>query len=372
MDWKQISWATLLFFGGYHLFLLIGLPIYFYHMVPSLGVIISAIVLVPLTAGAVTAGYHRFYAHQAYKINKVVEVILLFFATAATQNSVLRWACDHRLHHAYTEKEQDPYNITKGFWHAHIGWMLEDNIEKRFDPKIIPDLMKNKLLLFQDKYYASSMVVSNVIIWLFVGWLFTDYIGAFMLAWWLRLFVSHHFTFFINSAAHTWGEKTYSKEQTAVDNFILAFFTMGEGYHNYHHTFARDYRNGVRWWQFDPTKWFVWSLQKVGLASGLVRMNRFTIERRLVLADKKMLLDHMKKIVHDKKIELEQKIHQLSNQLSERMTKINMLIREYQAKKKEKANVKPLRSEIKVLKKNIRRDWGEWIKLSRAVLSLTP
>lgn len=370
MDWKNIYWPNFLFLAGYHLFLLIALPFYFYYTPPSRGMILATFIVFMMSGVGISSGYHRFYSHSAYKINKVVEGIILFFATLAIQNSAIQWSHNHRLHHAHVEEEKDPYNIKKGFWHAHILWLLENNV--KFDPSLVQDLMKNKLTVFQDKYYLPLVIGSNILVWLFVGWLLHDFLGAFIMVGLLRLFFVHHFTFFINSLAHTWGERTYSKEQTAVDNFLMAFFSFGEGYHNYHHTFARDYRNGVRWWQFDPTKWFVWSLQKVGLASELIRMNRFTIERRLVLADKDMLLDHMKEIVHDKKIELEKKIHQLSNQLSERMTKINMLIREYKAKKKEKANVKPLRSEIKVLKKNIRRELGEWIKLSRTVLSLTP
>ena len=115
-------------------------------------------------------------------------------------------------------------------------------------------------------------------------------IKPFVLAWWTRLMVSHHLTWFINSLAHYWGEQTYSKEHSAVDNFVIAILTVGEGYHNFHHTFPADYRNGVRWYHFDPTKWTIWILSKVGLAADLRRFDSFRIKRRLLTEDRRLLI----------------------------------------------------------------------------------
>jgi stearoyl-CoA desaturase (delta-9 desaturase) len=114
------------------------------------------------------------------------------------------------------------------------------------------------------------------------GWLVGDVWGTFLLAGVLRLVVSHHVTFFINSLAHMWGSRPYTDQNTARDNPILAFFTYGEGYHNFHHIFAHDYRNGVRWWQWDPTKWLIASLQWVGLTRRLKRTPVFQVQRALL------------------------------------------------------------------------------------------
>ena len=110
-----------------------------------------------------------------------------------------------------------------------------------------------------------------------------DVWGTVLLMGLLRLVVSHHFTFFINSLAHMWGKQPYTDENTARDNFWLALLTYGEGYHNFHHIFQYDYRNGVKWWQFDPTKWLILSLSWLGLTKNLKRIPNFTIRKAELL-----------------------------------------------------------------------------------------
>jgi len=369
VDWEGIKWDSLIFFAGYHLGLLIALPWYFIRQRPSVSLILISLVLLFVTCISVTAGYHRYYAHKSYKMNKGVEAVLLFFSTLAGQMSVLKWACDHRLHHAFVDTDKDPYSIKKGFWYAHILWLFRK--EERFDAQIVSDLMKNKLLRFQDKYYSFLFFGTNIGVWLFVGWMVKDFLGAFLITWWLRLFMLHHFTFFINSLAHFWGERTYSKEASAVDNFIISLVTFGEGYHNYHHAFARDYRNGVRWYHFDPTKWLIWSLQKFNMAKGLYKVNSYNIKKRLVLADRSLLLQNIKEIVSTQKAKFEQRITTLSDRLTATMTSIEELrqkYRELKIQKKEKWRLMKKRHEIKVLKKSMKRDFRAWFKLCRQVL----
>jgi stearoyl-CoA desaturase (delta-9 desaturase) len=103
--------------------------------------------------------------------------------------------------------------------------------------------------------------------------------GVLLLGGLVRLILSHHVTFFINSLCHMWGKRPYTDENTARDNFLLAIATWGEGYHNYHHIFQYDYRNGVKWWQYDPTKWLIWSCSKLGLAKNLRRIPSFNIKK---------------------------------------------------------------------------------------------
>ena len=138
------------------------------------------------------------------------------------------------------------------------------------------------MLAFQHRHYVPLVLATNFGLPLACGWLVGDFWGVFFLAGVLRLVVSHHFTFFINSLAHMWGERPYTEENTARDNPVLAVLTFGEGYHNFHHEFAHDYRNGVRWWQWDPTKWLIASLQWVGLTRRLKRTPVFQIQRALL------------------------------------------------------------------------------------------
>jgi stearoyl-CoA desaturase (delta-9 desaturase) len=147
------------------------------------------------------------------------------------------------------------------------------------DLSTVRDLQKDPILAFQHRFYLPIALGMNVLLPLALGWLHGDLWGVFLLAGVLRLVVSHHFTFLINSAAHAFGRQPYSDEHSARDNGWLAFLTYGEGYHNFHHQFAHDYRNGIRWWQWDPSKWIIFSLSRVGLTTRLRRTPAVVIQR---------------------------------------------------------------------------------------------
>ncbi len=232
---------------------------------------------------AITAGYHRLWAHRAYDAHWTVRLVFLIFGTMALQNSVLAWASGHRRHHLHVDDyDRDPYSIARGFWFAHIGWMLRDYPSGALDFSNIPDLRRDPMLQFQHRFYVPLVLLTNIGLPLLAGWIVGDVWGTFILAGVLRLVWSHHATFFINSLAHMWGSRPYTDENTARDNAVLAVFTFGEGYHNFHHIFQHDYRNGVRWWQWDPTKWLIASLNAVGLTRKLRRTPTFQIQRALL------------------------------------------------------------------------------------------
>ena len=232
---------------------------------------------------AITAGYHRLWAHRAYEAHWSLRALYLLFGTMALQNSVFAWCSGHRTHHLHVDDEdRDPYSARRGFWFSHIGWMLREYPSGREDFSNIPDLKKDRLLAFQHRYYVPLAVGLNFGLPLAAGLLFHDVLGMLILAGVLRLVWSHHVTFFINSLAHMWGSRPYTEDNTARDNPVLAVITYGEGYHNFHHIFAHDYRNGVRWWQWDPTKWLIASLQVLGLTRRLKRTPVFQIQRALL------------------------------------------------------------------------------------------
>lgn len=231
------------------------------------------------TGLSITAGYHRLWAHKAYDAHPIVKYFLLLGATLAVQSSAFDWCSGHRVHHRHVDHEfDDPYSAKRGFWFSHMDWMLRKYPSGQYDYKNIPDLKKDKLLTLQHKYYGFWVVLTNVVVVGFTGLLTGDMLGTFLIAGLLRLVLTHHFTFFINSLCHMFGTRPYTDENTARDNPILAIFTWGEGYHNYHHYFQYDYRNGVKWWQYDPTKWFIATLAKVGLAKELKRVDDLTIQ----------------------------------------------------------------------------------------------
>jgi stearoyl-CoA desaturase (delta-9 desaturase) len=220
------------------------------------------------TGLGITAGYHRCFSHQAYTTHPAVRLLYLLFGGAAIQNSALKWSRDHRLHHQKVDTPEDPYNIEQGFFWAHMGWIYFKTPEER-DMSCVPDLARDKMVMWQHKYYLPIVVMVGFALPTFIGYLYGRPFAGFLFGGWFRTVLVQHMTFCINSLAHYFGTRPYSIDNTARDSWWLAFITYGEGYHNYHHRFAADYRNGIRWYHFDPTKWWILGLKKLGLVGRL-------------------------------------------------------------------------------------------------------
>ncbi|MEC8229545.1 MAG: fatty acid desaturase [Pseudomonadota bacterium] len=233
--------------------------------------IVTTLVLFYATGMSITAGYHRLWSHKTYDAHPVVKVVLAIGGAMALQNSILHWSSDHRVHHRHVdEDDKDPYSAGKGLWFSHIGWMLREYQSHRYDDySNCKDLQKDKVVMWQHNHYLPIVLIANFGLTGFLGWLNGDIFSMILLAGVFRLVAVHHVTFFINSLAHYWGSQPYTDTNSARDNGILAFFTFGEGYHNFHHIFEYDYRNGIRWYQFDPTKWLIKGLSFVGLTKNL-------------------------------------------------------------------------------------------------------
>lgn len=275
----SFSWTTGHTVAAYQIALFIALPFYIlYGQTPSWTLIWTSLALFVLSEISITAGYHRLFAHRAYKASPIVRLLLVFFGSLAGQRSAIRWGFEHRCHHSFVDTDKDPYSIKRGFWFAHFMWLFEK--PKDIDPKMVADLLKDPLLVFQDKYENSWMLLPNILITGLIGWLTHDFFGALVLSLGVRLFLTHHCTFFINSLAHTHGSRPFNKDLSAVNNYFISFPTFGEGFHNFHHEFPNDYRNGVRWFDFDPTKWLVWTLHKVGLTQDLKKTSPARIQEQ--------------------------------------------------------------------------------------------
>lgn len=225
------------------------------------------------TGIAITAGYHRLWSHNSYKAHPILRVILAALGAAAIQNSIIVWASGHRDHHrCVDDPDHDPYSVKRGLWFSHMGWMLRDYESGIVNLANVPDIERDPIARFQHDHYIKIVLFMNFAPWMLMGYFTGDYLANFLLVGVLRLVVGHHTTFFINSLAHYWGKQPYSEECTARDNGFLALFTHGEGYHNYHHCFQNDYRNGIRWFHWDPTKWLIFTGSLVGLTSNLRRI----------------------------------------------------------------------------------------------------
>ena len=231
-------------------------------------------VMSALAGFSITAGYHRLFAHKTYEAKWPMRLLVLLFGSTVFENSVLMWTSDHRRHHKHTDHDDDPYNITKGFFHAHMGWMLfKLNVEPPIDN--VNDLRQDPLVLWQDRHVFTLAVLIGFVLPAVAGYFYSGWqgaLGGLLISGVARVVILQHVTFFINSACHYVGRQPYSTRCSARDSFFMALFTLGEGYHNYHHEFQHDYRNGPKPWNWDPTKWLIWSLSKVGITSDLRRV----------------------------------------------------------------------------------------------------
>lgn len=277
MTKRTLDWTNTLFLTTAHLLGLAGfvylVAFHFSWWTVALGVAMFA-----LCGLSITGGYHRLFAHPTYKAHWTLRAFYLFFGAAGVQNSALKWSDDHRVHHSRCDQEEDPYNIRRGFWWAHIGWVFFHHSSEGA-LKSVRDLQKDKLVRLQDRYYVPLAVFSGALLPTGLGFLWGDPVGGLLVGGFLRLVVQWHATFAVNSFTHKFGRQPYCTTNSARDSFLAALITLGEGYHNYHHRFQLDYRNGIRWHHFDPTKWFVYTMSKVGLTRDLRRTPRELIER---------------------------------------------------------------------------------------------
>lgn len=271
-----------------------------------------------ISAGlSITLGYHRLFSHMAFQAAWPVRFLTLLFGSAAFEGSALEWCRDHRTHHKHVDHEEDPYDISKGFFHAHIGWLL---FKLKSEPPFnnVADLKEDKLVMFQHNYYHLIAMFMGFVFPALVGYLYGgahEALGAFLISGVARIVCVQHSTFFINSLCHCVGKRPYSSRCSARDSGFMALFTFGEGYHNYHHEFQHDYRNGVKPWQFDPTKWSIWLLNKFGLAKNL---RRVPDEKRILaeISEKQRVLASQ---IQAKAIHLPESLQNLLNTTHERL-----------------------------------------------------
>lgn len=260
-------------FGFVSVGALIGLPTFAYYYDYTWVDWFMFCLLYIITGLGITVGYHRLGAHRSFACPDWVKAILLVAGGWALENSVLKWAADHIRHHAQCDQEEDPYNAKLGFWHSHCGWLFR--IDPHREEKYASRLKQDRVVMWQHKYYL-PIVISGLALPFIVGFLYGGWVGGlgcFLLAGVGRIFFVLNSTFCINSICHLWGKQPHGKENSSRDSWLVSLVTFGEGYHNYHHKYQSDYRNGSKWYNFDPSKWLIYSLSVMGMASSLRRFS---------------------------------------------------------------------------------------------------
>ena len=279
--------------------------------------VVLFVVLFACSSMSITLGYHRLFSHFAFKARWPVRLGTVLFGSAAFEGSVLDWCSDHRRHHKHVDHDDDPYDITKGFFHAHVGWLL---FKLKPQPPMdnVNDLMQDPLVRWQHKYCNHLGAFMGFVLPALIGWAWGGpmaALGSLLLAGVARVVCVQHTTFFINSFCHYIGTRPYSSRCTARDSWIMALATFGEGYHNFHHEFQHDYRNGVKPWQFDPTKWMIWLFARLGLTKELRRVPA----EKILLAEIAEKQRQLELKLETKRLTLSESTHRLLHSAQERL-----------------------------------------------------
>ncbi len=366
---QRYSAKIVIFFGCLALAALIGGPLYIWFYGLTATAVGLFFFMLIATGMSITAGYHRLYAHRSYKAANWLKVIYLVVGAGSFQQSCLKWASEHRMHHRHVDEDKDPYNIKRGFMWAHIGWLLSAKDPSAPRPK---DLTSDPLIMWQHKYWAPIAIVSGFGIPTWIGLCFGDAIGGFLFGGVIRLVVGYQLTFFINSLAHTIGSQSFSTSNSARDSWTTALLTFGEGFHNYHHWYPGDYRNGIRFYDWDPAKWFIRAMSWLGQTWNLKLAPYETILRA------KLEVQRGKwKGLGDEKFR--QRLDRHFHDLMQRIDEFSRVRREWVLAVKESSEQKA-RSELYLLKQRLRdakqryrsayRDWRHFCRQARRQVAM--
>ncbi|CAK9795429.1 Acyl-CoA Delta-9 desaturase [Anthophora quadrimaculata] len=282
---RRIVWRNVIIFGYLHIGALYGLYLIFTSA--KLLTTLFAFTLYLATGLGITAGAHRLWSHKSYKAKWPLQVLLMIFNTTAFQDSVIDWARDHRLHHKYSETDADPHNAKRGFFFAHVGWLLckkHPDIKEKGKGIDLSDLSNNPVLAFQKKYYKFLMPLFCFILPTVIpvyGWN-ESWRNAYFVPTVLRYVFTLNATWLVNSAAHLFGNKPYDRFINPAENKGVAITAFGEGWHNYHHVFPWDYKTAeLGNYRFNVTTAFIDFMAKVGLAYDLKIVPSDTVQKRV-------------------------------------------------------------------------------------------
>lgn len=235
--------------------------------------LIAAIVMYMIRGLGITAGFHRLLAHRSFKTSRGVQFVLALLGSLAIQGGPLWWVSHHRSHHRDTDTDLDIHSpVTKGFWQAHMGWMMSNGAfnENGANSR---DLHKFPEIKFLQRYYVWIIVLEIAAVYGIGVALSTVYptSGLQMLVWgfFISTVFTWHTTFMVNSVCHRWGARPYDTGDASTNNVLIGYLGFGEGWHNNHHYFPNSARHGLRWWQLDLTWLLLRTLEILGLASDL-------------------------------------------------------------------------------------------------------
>ena len=285
LDWSKVLWDMVFCMTIFHLFALYGLYLAIFTPMKWQSMLFTAVCAYAGGIG-ITMGTHRLWTHRAFDATAPVRFVLMLMNCIAFQESIYLWSQNHRVHHKWSDTDRDFTNSRRGFFFAHMGWkMYETHPEVIKGRKMIDcsDLLADRIVKFQhDYYYYISLpicfIFPTVIPWYFWN---EDPLLAFMWCGCTRLAITFHSTWCINSVAHLYGYKPYDSTLHAFEHKFLGPWALGEGWHNYHHAFPRDYRaSEIDGWGQNVTTKLIEFLNRFGLTYDLKTVSEEHVARR--------------------------------------------------------------------------------------------
>jgi fatty-acid desaturase len=215
-----------------------------------------------ITGGVgITLGWHRLVSHRSFQVPKWLEYFLVFCGTLSCQSGPISWVGLHRQHHQYSDTHLDPHDSHKGFWWSHIGWFFQEVPADKDIPRVTKDIYDDPFYNICEKYFILMQVALGLLLFALGGWSFVVW-GIFM-----RIVAVFHCTWFVNSATHKFGYKTFESNDESRNCWWVALVTYGEGWHNNHHAYQYSARHGIQWWEIDATWMMISVLKFFGLAT---------------------------------------------------------------------------------------------------------
>ncbi|XP_004616412.1 stearoyl-CoA desaturase [Sorex araneus] len=279
----EYVWRNIILMSLLHLGALYGIV-----LIPScrLYTCLWAFLYYIISALGITAGAHRLWSHRTYKARLPLRVFLIIANTMAFQNDVFEWARDHRVHHKFSETDADPHNSRRGFFFSHVGWLLvrkHPAVKEKGALLDLSDLKAEKLVMFQRRYYKAGILLMCFILPTLVPWYFWEesFMNSLYVATLLRYAWVLNATWLVNSAAHLYGYRPYDKNINPRENILVSLGAVGEGFHNYHHTFPYDYSASEYRYHINLTTFFIDCMAAVGLAYDRKKVSPATILARI-------------------------------------------------------------------------------------------
>jgi len=249
------SWRTVLVLLVVH----VGALLAPFFCTPS--AVALALVLYTLNCLGITTGYHRLLTHRSFKARTWLAYTLVTLGALSAQAGPASWVAIHRLHHAKSDRDDDPHNAARGFWWSHMGWMLRvppRRLDPLFTKRFARDILEDPYYAFLDRHFFHLCLLSGLALYGLGGWPWLTW------AVFLRIAAVFHATWLVNSAAHGFGYRSYDTNDLSTNCWWVALLTFGEGWHNNHHAFPTSARHGRKWWELDLSWLLILTLGKLG------------------------------------------------------------------------------------------------------------